>query len=84
MIGKHKFLKCQILIIADFTNILYIDPSIREESGERCNHQIDRRDREESTANELSSVVSVSDDWPLYRNRHGFSGSGLSLAYTTM
>lgn len=46
---------------------------------------IDRRDRdEESATNELSLAVSVSSGWPLYQNRHGLSGSGLSLAYTTI
>lgn len=82
MIGKHNFSK-QILITSEFTSILYtIHRS--ERRGERCNCQIDGRDREESAANKLSLVVSVSDGRPLYQNRHGFSGSGLSLAYTTI
>lgn len=82
MIGKYNFPN-QILIISDFSSTLYtIHRS--ERRGERCNRQIDRRDREESAANKLSLVVSVSDGRPLYQNRHGFSRSGLSLTYTTI
>lgn len=82
MIEKYNFPN-QILIISDFSSILFM---IRrsESHGERCNCQIDRCDREESAANKLSLVVSVSDGRPLYQNRHGFSRSGLSLAYTTI